>query len=336
MAAGVDHYAIKRSDFMAPISLLRDVASSASLPLEECDVLHLHGINGTLSLKNLAELTAGRKTVWTLHDMNPFTSVCHYSLGCNGFTSGCRSCPAVRKGFTEAVGRHFEKKREAIRTIENLTVVSPSSWLAEQAIASGIFSNAPVLVQPNPINAAFFDESMASSAPKHGYALSVIAVAASLDDEVKNMSFLVDAFTEAFGNRTDVKLTLVGQGGASFSRANIERYGRATAGEIRDLVSQSDVLVVTSRAENAPLVIPEAAAQGCEAFVAAVGGMPELVTTLGGGAVFTDERTLVGLLATKAQEPAKKRDQVRKQLRAQARAIFHPLAVASEYAKVYS
>ena len=330
MAAGIDHYAIKRSDFMAPISLLRDVASTASLPLEECDVLHLHGINGAIKMENLAELSAGRKTVWTLHDMNPFTSVCHYSLGCDGFTSGCRSCPAVRKGFTEAVGRHFDKKREAIRAIENLTVVSPSSWLADQAIASEVFSDTPVVVQPNPINAAFFDDSIAPSAAKPGCVLSVIAIAASLDDEVKNISFLVDAFTEAFGNRADVKLTLVGQGGASFSRANIERYGRATAGEIRDLVSQSDVLVVPSRAENAPLVIPEAAAQGCEAFVAYVGGMPELVTTLGVGAVFTDERTLVGLLSAKAEEPAKKREQVRKKLRTQARAIFHPRAVASE------
>ena len=56
-----------------------------SLPeFRQADVIHLHWINqGMLSLKDIQRILAsGKPVVWTMHDMWPFTGICHYSGEC--------------------------------------------------------------------------------------------------------------------------------------------------------------------------------------------------------------------------------------------------------------
>ena len=47
----------------------------------EADIIHLHWINqGMLSLDGIAKiLKSGKPVVWTMHDMWPFTGICHYA-----------------------------------------------------------------------------------------------------------------------------------------------------------------------------------------------------------------------------------------------------------------
>ena len=92
VAALVDDAIIRKPEFKAPISLARD---GLSFPNEDelnaWDVLHLHNINGVLSLTELASRFPTKRMVWTLHDMNPMTGTCHYSLGCTEYLSDCSS-----------------------------------------------------------------------------------------------------------------------------------------------------------------------------------------------------------------------------------------------------
>ncbi|MGL5958748.1 MAG: glycosyltransferase, partial [Phocaeicola sp.] len=46
---------------------------------KQADVVHLHWINqGMLSLAHIERiLHSGKKVIWTMHDMWPFTSICH-------------------------------------------------------------------------------------------------------------------------------------------------------------------------------------------------------------------------------------------------------------------
>jgi hypothetical protein len=100
LAAGIDEFVVKNRNFRAPISLVRDhVSPSLAEKLESADIVHLHGINGALSLEELAKNWPNKKIIWTLHDMNPFTGTCHYSLGCQKFAAGCERCPAVKRAF---------------------------------------------------------------------------------------------------------------------------------------------------------------------------------------------------------------------------------------------
>lgn len=71
-----------------------------SLPeFRQADVIHLHWINqGMLSLKDIQRiLSSGKPVVWTLHDMWPFTGICHYSGECEKYTTECHDCPLLLK-----------------------------------------------------------------------------------------------------------------------------------------------------------------------------------------------------------------------------------------------
>lgn len=335
VAAGLDQYLLKNPDFPAPISVLREnVAPLQSLELVGYDVVHLHGVSGALNQKDWASLNNARKVVWTLHDMNAFTGGCHYSLGCEGYTTGCSSCPAVRTFARSAISRNWKSKRDHVSSLNNLIVVSPSEWLAQHASRSEILREAPVIVQPNPINPAYC-ENPADNERDVGQ-LSVVVVAKNLDDDVKNVSEAVSAFHEARTRHPDLTLTLVGRGGHAIQGPGITLSGELNPSQLRDIFSRSDLLIVPSLAENSPLVIPEAAAQGVLPLVSNVGGMPELVSLLGHGSVFSSATELASALSATCAEDPDTRVNVRNALRNAALSHFSPRAVVNGYDKVYA
>ena len=61
---------------------------------QEADLIHLHWINqGMLSLSGIRKiLRSGKPVVWTMHDIWPATAICHVTLGCRRFTTGCCNC----------------------------------------------------------------------------------------------------------------------------------------------------------------------------------------------------------------------------------------------------
>ena len=60
----------------------------------EADIIHLHWINqGMLSLKGIRKiLDSNKAVVWTMHNIWPASSICHYSRGCNYFKSHSHNC----------------------------------------------------------------------------------------------------------------------------------------------------------------------------------------------------------------------------------------------------
>jgi hypothetical protein len=98
LSAAVDEYLIKKPGFPSLFSSTRDQQHSLPQGLPPSDIYHLHWTNGLL---NLGRASALRKTpvFWTLHDMNPFTGGCHHSFDCEGYTTDCSGCPAVRPLF---------------------------------------------------------------------------------------------------------------------------------------------------------------------------------------------------------------------------------------------
>ena len=81
-----------------------------SLPeLSQADVIHLHWINqGMLSLKDIRRIIeSGKPIVWTMHDMWPFTGICHYAGDCDKYTTHCENCPILYKGNKKDLS--FEK-----------------------------------------------------------------------------------------------------------------------------------------------------------------------------------------------------------------------------------
>ena len=336
VAAGVDEYLVKSPSFRAPISLLRDVTPGleSAIP-SDADIIHLHGINGAVTIDALTRLAQDRKIVWTLHDMNPFTGACHYSLACAGFLSDCAGCPAVKAPFRGHVKTHLAKKIEAIGEMPDLSVVAPSTWLADLARKSAALRNHRVSVIPNPVNPTYLqnDDRAASGDLSGGF--RAVAIAKNLSDPVKAIDLAVSAFHEATDGIAEAQLSLVGRGGEIFAGRNVNLTGPLSARELADELSRCDVLIVPSRAENAPLVIAEAAARGCIPLVADVGGMREMIMTLGHGKTFSKAQELTSMLAVQAAARPHGNATDRREIAESARLAFSPAAIVARYGRVY-
>ena len=336
IAAGMDEYLVKSPGFRAPISLLRDAAPGLESKIPSgADIIHLHGLNGAVTIDALSRIAQGRKIVWTLHDMNPFTGACHYSLGCAGFVSDCASCPAVTAPFGGSVKRNLVKKIETMGKIPGLSVVAPSSWLADLARKSATFREHHISVVPNPVNPTYLQEEDEHVVDGRGKGFRAIAIAKNLSDPVKAIDIAVTAFHEVTHGIRDAQLSLVGRGGETFAGRNINLTGQLNARELADELSHCDVLIVPSKAENAPLVIAEAAARGCVPLVADVGGMREMILALGHGKTFSNPEELVSLLRRQIGDKAQGKTNDRRKVAQSARRAFSPEAIVARYGKVY-
>ena len=335
LSAAADDFLVRNPDFDSPISLFRDERTGKlQRTLGSPDIIHLHGVNGALSLGDIATKWPDARVVWTLHDMNPFTGACHYSLECSGYEGACHSCPAVRTTWQHKVMVNLERKRNELSQIKDLKLVAPSTWLADQAGRSSAMRGLEIEVIPNPVNPQFTANRKGVDA-KRDNPFRIIVIAQNLTDPVKDVATAVDAFTRAGLASAGAELVLVGKGGEGFSGAGIRAVGSLPSEDLRHLLSQSDVLVVSSRAENAPLVIAEAASAGVLPVVRSVGGMPEMVALLGHGHTFTSMSELQTLLLKESQTTPAARLKRRAALRSPAKAVWGIDSVIALYDKVY-
>ena len=162
-----------------------------------------------------------------------------------------------------------------------------------------------------------------------------MAVAQNLDDALKCIMCTVSAFHRARKRYPEMTLNLVGRGGQEFKHPGITIHGELTAIQLKSLFAHTDALVVSSMAENAPLVIAEAASQGVLPVVSCVGGMPEMVQQVGQGKSFAGPRELVALLLELASAHSSRSPADRSKLRASALSTFSPQSVTTAYGKVY-
>ena len=337
IAAGLDEYVVKNRDFDAPISLLRDkIRGLEGRAVFGSEVIHLHGINGALRLDDLQDAPANTRIVWTLHDMNPFSGTCHYSLGCQGFTNSCAECPAVSDVFHHMVSKNLLGKAAALSKIPQLSIVTPSQWLADEARRSSVFRSHSISVIHNPVDPIFFQESAREEASIHSEQFRVAVVAKNLSDPRKQVALAVQAFRSALPHIRGASLTLVGSGGREFEGPGTTLAGNVPPSQLAQVLATSDVLIVPSRAENAPLVIGEAAASGCTPLVAGVGGMSEMVSALDHGGIFHTLEELTSHLITLSGVEDRSRRRNRDKLRNKAELLYSPSAVVEKYDRVYS
>lgn len=103
------------------------------------DVIHLHNIHGYyINIEILFNYLkkANKAVIWTLHDCWSFTGHCsHFDyIGCDRWKTGCYDCHQKRE-YPKSILKdnskiNYEKKRELFTGVKNLTIVTPSKWLA--------------------------------------------------------------------------------------------------------------------------------------------------------------------------------------------------------------
>lgn len=305
VAAGLDEYLIKPQNFSNPVSFLREGLSQKLTPsAKDADVLHLHWTPGQVSTETVGKLLdSGKVIVWTLHDMWPFTAGCHYSGECEGFKSGCTSCPAVKPLFQTLATKNFEIKRAIFdQPRDNLVFVAPSQWMANVARSSSLLKNQRVEVVPNPVAQAQEESTRSSSSAswrqklgvKEGSFLVAFS-AANLGDKRKNLLEVIEALSELSQAGKDLNLVLVllGSGAAPESKGlAIKNLGFLNREELNTALANCDVLINFSRDENLSMAGIEALAVGTPLVVLNSGGNPELVKDGETGFLVSDKQQL--------------------------------------------
>lgn len=119
------------------------------------DIINLNWINnGYLSVETLTKFT--KPIVWTLQDMWAFTGGCFYSSGCDLYQKSCGNCPKLNSGKTNDLSRwNWQRKAHAWKNL-NLTIITPSSWMAKCASSSSLFKEKRIEVIPFGLDTTIF------------------------------------------------------------------------------------------------------------------------------------------------------------------------------------
>ena len=127
------------------------------------DVIQLHNIHGFyLDIEQLFGYLrqAGKPVVWTLHDCWPMTGHCAYFdyAGCEKWKSQCERCALHRSTYPYALFKdnsrdNYLRKKKMLgdQPIPNMTIVTPSKWLAD-LVKESYLKDYPVKVIHNGID----------------------------------------------------------------------------------------------------------------------------------------------------------------------------------------
>jgi glycosyltransferase involved in cell wall biosynthesis len=255
------------------------------------DVVHYHAIHGSyFSYPVMPRLTRQKPSVMTLHDMWPLTGHCSFSFDCERWRTGCGSCPypetfpAVHRDVTSVEWRLKHRLWES----SELTIVSPSEWLAEIARAS-MLGRFDVRVIPHGIDTSTFAPSDVQGAREllrlpHDRMLIMFS-AASLADKRKGADLVLDTLLRLPpAVRRQCGVVLMGHAGSAIREAlepagfSVSDFGYIGNDHFKALLfAASDVFVFPTRADNSPLVVLESLACGTTVVSFDVGGLNEMV-----------------------------------------------------------
>ena len=341
LSAAIDNFLVKKNDFPSLISLGRDSVKTKALEkVHSADIIHLQWLNGVASLESVTRAFPETPIVWTLHDMNPFTGVCHQALGCKGFQKSCSQCPAVKRFAWTPVENNLKRKMAHANSTDSLSLVAPSPWLATLATSSAVFRDMPVEVIPNPVDESFLsrEQSKTNIGTKNSSdAFKFVVIASNLSDPLKSVETAVRALTALRINFPGAKLHLVGRGGQHFAHhSGVTLRGTLTSSQIAELLSEVVAVLVPSVAENAPLVIAESGVLGVPCITSQAEALPAMIHMLGAGHSAHTQDEWVSAMATAIEKfTAHDAHKARGALALRSRMLFDPVTIAEKYISLY-
>jgi glycosyltransferase involved in cell wall biosynthesis len=265
------------------------------------DVVHIHWSYsiGSPPLVNLRGLAAAYPILWTFHDMWAFTGGCTNSKGCERWMTGCGSCPILATGeFTGAMlptrrdltALQWRVKRWALGGTP-LTIVAPSSWMADLARRSPIVSRAAVVCVPNPVDTSLFrpwskaEARQSLGIPSDKLVLCYIGKPDSVFAYEGRAPLLLEALRLVRADNPlvtrEVRLLIIGgQGSELLASSGYEGVAVGAVNkesEMASLLAASDIMVNTTQYDNLPGVVQEAMSCGTAVVASRVGGLPSMI-----------------------------------------------------------
>jgi len=252
----------------------------------ECDLVNLHWVNdGFMRIEALPGIR--KPVVWTLHDMWAFAGGEHYVGDSTRYKEGYSAVnrPADDTGLD--INRWiWKRKKKAWAGLENVTIASPSRWLAACAAESALFKDFRVEVLPNgvdhkrftPIDHATVRNILGLPTDKK---LILFGAVSATSDNRKGYHLLLETLYK-FEQRVgpdEYELVVFGASGANTTFKMKAHF----LGTLHDEISMAlvyaaaDVFLAPSLEDNLPNTVLESLSCGTPVVAFDIGGMPDMV-----------------------------------------------------------
>ena len=249
------------------------------------DILWLHNIHGYyINIEMLfkwIKSRPGMQIKWTLHDCWAFTGHCsHFSfIGCDRWKTGCHDCPQKSEYpascVCDASRWNYEKKKSLFTGVKNMTLITPSKWLAD-LVKESFLKEYPVEVVYNTINTEIFKPTPSDFKERYGLQDKkiILGVASSwgprkgLDDFVKLAGMLDDGYRIVLVGVTAEQAKVLPENIIAISRTNNQK-------ELAEIYTAADVFFNPTYEDNYPTVNLEAQACGTRVVTYDTGGCRE-------------------------------------------------------------
>lgn len=250
------------------------------------DVIHLHNIHGYyINIEILFNYlkSCNKRIIWTLHDCWPFTGHCSYFtiVKCEQWKAHCSYCVQKRCYPSSILADHcksnFERKRALFSGIKDMTLITPSKWLAD-LVSESFLKKYPVKVIHNGIDLSVFKPTESDLRKKYGLTdKKVILGVASVWDERKGLDDFIklsDLLDRQY------QIVLIGLSDRQLKKIpdnviGIKRTDSVT--ELAQWYTTADVFLNLTYEDNYPTVNLEAQACGTPCITYRTGGSVESV-----------------------------------------------------------
>ncbi|MDD4566102.1 MAG: glycosyltransferase [Eubacteriales bacterium] len=264
------------------------------------DIIQLHNIHGYyINIEVLFDFlkNSGIPVVWTLHDCWSFTGHCaHFEFaGCDRWKTGCHSCPQKQEYpvslLLDNSKWNYNKKKKIFTSVENMTIVSPSCWLANY-ISQSYLQKYPTEVIHNGIDLSVFTPRYETLGQKEGLKSKygcrnkfVILAVANVWTERKGLSFIKEMASDLDSDSIIVMLGVTEKQKMDLppSILGITRTDRID--ELAEIYCMADVYFNPTLEDTFPTTNLEALACGTPVVTFDTGGSKESVDETCGAVV---------------------------------------------------
>lgn len=292
---GYGWFTVKRKILMPRITGIsgfsRYSATKKAMKLiDQCkpDVIHLHNIHGEyihcgvlfnyLKKNNIP-------VVWTLHDCWAFTGRCSYFdyAKCEKWKKGCFSCKN-RKVYPITYLFDFsrmlwKRKKTTFQGVNNLTIVTPSNWLASK-VKESFLGKYPITVIHNGVDTNAFVKQNDISSILNKYHLNnkkILLGVASAWSQRKGLSFFIELSHKL---PEEYRIVLIGLSEKQIADLPHSIIGIKRTDSIQELAqwySAATAFINPTLEDNYPTTNVEAQACGTPVITFRTGGSPESI-----------------------------------------------------------
>lgn len=280
----------------APITTLRLLSKLNKI---KPNIIHFHNLhNSYINLPILFHYVKKYhiRVIWTLHDCWSFTGRCPYFImaKCDKWQTGCGNCPYPKESYPQALvdktSKMWRLKKKWFTGIEDMTIVTPSQWLAD-LVKESFLKDYPVKVINNGIDLSVFKPIESNFRQRHGIGDKYVLLGVADSWGARKG---LDVFVELSKSLDSAKyqIVLVGTNDSvdkQLPDSIISVRRTQDQKELAGIYSAADLFVNPTREENYPTVNMESIACGTPVLTFRTSGSPEILDETCGAVVECDD-----------------------------------------------